>query len=203
MRTKLPRIDSTPRQPNRSPTRPEKLAPSRLPVKAPAMMRLMATRRFSTGNRSPVSPIPTGNTPPAPSPQITRVISNSSNDLVNAPTTLATPRMIRQIRITFGLPNRSATMPSGNCTKAKAMAEADASVAAVVMCTASCSLICGTTGSMTRDVNPAAKFPIAMMGNRYCMAWDGGAIRRNVRALTDGCEIGYDGGLAGAGGSDQ
>ncbi len=57
MRTKLPRIDSTPRQPNRSPSKPEKLAPSRLPVSAPAMMRLIATRRFSTGNRSPVRPI--------------------------------------------------------------------------------------------------------------------------------------------------
>ena len=63
--------------------------------------------------------------------------------------------------------------------KANAIAEADASVAAVVMLTDSCSLICGTTGSMTRDVRPAAKLPIAMMGNRYCMAWDGGAIRRN------------------------
>ena len=63
----------------------------------------------------------------------------------------------------------------------------------MVMLTAISWLICGTNGSMTRDVSPAAKFPIAMMGNRYCMAWDGcadgGAIRRNVLGLFAGFRI--------------
>ncbi len=143
-------------------------------------------RRCWIGKRSPVRPIATGKTPPAAAPQITRVASNSSKECVNAPMMLPIPSSARQIRISRGLPNRSATAPSGNCTKAKAIAVDAASVAAVGMLIPSSCAICGSRGSIAREVSPAAKFPIAMIGSRYCMRgfW---IAARYPRLFVEGC----------------
>jgi hypothetical protein len=74
--TKPPSPASTPRQPRKSPIRPETEAPKRLPVIEPASVRPIAIWRLSGATRSLVSPSATGNTPPEPMPARMRVAKN-------------------------------------------------------------------------------------------------------------------------------
>ena len=133
--TSTPSTASTPRQPRKSPIRPDTEAPSRLPVMAPASVRPIAICRFSGPTRSLVSPSATGNTPPEPMPARMRDANSSGNDVAIAPRMLARPSSTRQTIISRALPNRSAAAPSTGWMMAKVKAKTAAKLAAVAMLT--------------------------------------------------------------------
>src|SRR6185436_4391365 len=85
----------TPRQPRRSPIRPETEAPSRFPVMDPINVRPIAIWRFSGPTRSLVRLSATGNTPPEPIPARIREANSSQNDVAIAPRMLAMPSSTR------------------------------------------------------------------------------------------------------------
>ncbi|MGY3111076.1 hypothetical protein ACVWW7_007703 [Bradyrhizobium sp. LM6.9] len=155
--TSTPSTASTPRQPRKSPIRPEAEAPRRLPVIAPASVRLIATWRFSGPTRSLVRLSATGNTPPEPMPARIRVAKRTENELESAPRMLARPSSARQPIISRVLPNRSAAAPTIGWMIEKVKANTAANPAAVAMLTPKSSATCGSTGSSARAESAAAK----------------------------------------------
>ena len=131
----VPKNPSTPRQPMRSPIRPDSDAPSRLPLIEPASVRPIATWRFSGPTRSLVRLSAIGNTPPAPMPARMRVANSSGNDVDSEPNMLAKPSSTRQITASRALPNKSAAAPSTGWMIAKVKANTEAKPAAVAMLT--------------------------------------------------------------------
>src|SRR3954453_23142308 len=79
--TSTPSTASTPRQPRKSPIRPDAEAPSRLPVMAPARVRPIATWRLSGPPGSLVSPSAIGNAPPEPMPARILVANSIGNEV--------------------------------------------------------------------------------------------------------------------------
>src|SRR6185312_2701978 len=161
--TRTPSTESTPRQPIKSPIRPDAEAPSRLPVIAPASVRLIATWRFSGPTRSLVRLSETGNTPPEPMPARMRLANSSGNDVAIAPRILANPSSTRQTIISRALPNMSAMAPSTGWMMAKVKAKTAAKLAAVAMLTEKSSATCGSTGSSARADRAAEKVASAMI----------------------------------------
>src|SRR5215203_3013781 len=157
-----PSTASTPRQPRKSPIRPDTEAPSRLPVMAPASVRLIAIWRFSGPTRSLVRPSEIGNTPPEPVPARMRLANSSGNEVAIAPRMLARPSSARQTTIRRALPNMSAKAPSAGWMMAKVKAKAAAKLAAVAMLTEKSSATCGNTGSSARADRAAEKVASAM-----------------------------------------
>ena len=131
--TSTPSTASTPRQPMKSPIRPETDAPSRFPVIEPISVRPIAIWRFSGPTRSLVRLSATGNTPPEPMPARIRDANSSQNEVAIAPRILATPSSTRHTIISRALPNRSAAAPSTGWMIAKVKANTAAKPAAVAM----------------------------------------------------------------------
>ena len=101
-----------PRQPNRSPIAPARVAPSTLPVSPTASSRPIATWRFSTGMRSPISAMAIGKMPPASSPATTRIATSSGKLVASAQSRPAIDTITRLTFISRVLPKKSAMVPS-------------------------------------------------------------------------------------------
>ena len=86
---------------------PEIEAPSTLPVSAMPSSRAIATWRWLTGTRSPISAIATGNTPPATSPATIRMATSSGKLVATAQTSAASATTNTQTFISRVLPKKS------------------------------------------------------------------------------------------------
>ena len=161
--TSPPSTARTPRQPRKSPIRPETEAPSRFPVMEPISVRPIAIWRFSGPTRSLVRLSATGNTPPEPIPARMRDANSSQNDVAIAPRMLASPSSTRHTIISRALPNISAAAPSTGWMIAKVKANTAAKPAAVAMLTPKSSATCGSTGSSARADRLAANVARAMI----------------------------------------
>ena len=181
--TRTPSTASTPRQPRKSPIRPETEAPSRFPVMEPISVRPIAIWRFSGPTRSLVRLSATGNTPPEPMPARMRDANSSQNDVAIAPRMLARPSSTRHTIISRALPNRSAAAPSTGWMIAKVKAKTAAKLAAVAMLTPKSSATCGSTGSSARADRLAAKVASAMILSAGGRRLDGGHAHRVRRVL--------------------